>query len=219
MKPSILKLREPLPGRPSAAVGHRDAIARWSRSGDQAVPEVPGATMRIVTLIVLTALINCIFLTGCASVRGPARLARLQETPAVEPASQSWDAVVAIPLDSPLEVDLDSGDRMRGRFRVADEQTLALEYDGGIRSVPRTKIQRVVINRGRHAGNGAFWGLGIGAASGLIVGTALRCCGDPVVLPVTLILSGVGSGIGALVGVFYRDRIAIYEAPVPGTTN
>ena len=152
--------------------------------------------------MVLTALVNSMFLAGCASVRGPARLARLQETPTVESANSSWNAVVAIPLDSPLELNLDSGERMRGRFRVADGQTLVLEYDGGIHSVPRTEIQRVIINRGRHAGGGAFWGLGIGAASGLIVGTALRCCGDPVVLPVTLILSGVGSGIGALIGFF-----------------
>ena len=175
--------------------------------------------MRIVSTMVLMALINSMFLAGCASVRGPARLARLQESPAVEPANQSWGAVMAIPFDSPIEVDLDSGERMHGRFRVAGEQTFVLEYDGGIHSVSRTEIQRVIINRGRHAGGGAFWGLGIGAASGLIVGTALRCCGDPVVLPVTLILSGVGSGIGALIGFFYRDRTAIYEAPVPGATN
>ena len=199
-----------------------DAVTRLPGGVDVEIKQsrgVPGATMRTISTVVLMALVNSMFLAGCVSSRSPSRLARLQETPAGEPANQSWGAVMAIPFDSPIEVDLYSAERMRGRFRVADAQTFVLEYDSGIHSVPRPEIQRVIINRGRHAGDGAFWGLGIGAASGLIVGTALRCCGDPVVLPVTLILSGVGSGIGALIGVFYRDRIAIYEAPVPGTTN
>ncbi len=175
--------------------------------------------MRIVSTMVLMALVNSMFLAGCASVRGPARLARLQEASAVEPANQSWDAVVAIPLDSPLEVDLDSGERMRGRFRVADEQTLVLgQVNRGNRSVPRTEIQRVAIIRGTDAGTGALWGLGIG---GVIM--FLTANDEDFTIAGrffwALIGGGIGTGIGALIGTAFRDRTVIYEAPVPGTTN
>ena len=172
--------------------------------------------MRILNLMVLTALINGTFLTGCAPSR-----ARMRFSPdtSAQNVDLSWSLVAAIPLDSPLEVDLEPGGRIRGRFRSADGQTLLLEQDGVIGSVPRAEIRRVVINRGNHAGDGALWGLGIGAATGLVVGVSSRCCGDSVVLPVTLLLSGVGSGFGALFGVFFNDRTVIYETPVSGTTN
>ena len=80
--------------------------------------------------MVLMALVNSMFLTGCASVRGPSRLARLQEAPAVEPANQSWDAVVAVPVGSSLQVDLRTGDSIEGRFDSADDQELVLEQEG-----------------------------------------------------------------------------------------
>ena len=172
--------------------------------------------MRMLTLMVLTALINGTFLTGCAPSRAGMRFS--PDTSA-QSANLLWSFVTTIPLDSPLEVDLDPGGRIRGRFRSADGQTLVLEQDGVIGSVPRAEIRRVVINGGRHGGDGALWGLGIGAATGLVVGVKSRCCGDPVVLPVTLLLSGVGSGFGALFGVFFKDRTVIYETPVSGTTN
>ena len=32
----------------------------------------------------------------------------------------------------------------------------------------------------------------------------------------TAMLAGIGAGIGALIGVFFKDRTVIYEAPVSG---
>ena len=156
-------------------------------------------------------------------MRGPARLMPLQETPAVEPANQSWDDVVAIPLDSPLEVGLDSGERMRGRFRSADEQTLVLDQDGTLRRVPRTEIWHVLINRGSHAGRGTLLGLGIGAGTGFATGLSLSLLDSDVsnhfMFVLTATIAALGTGIGALIGALVPEWTVIYETPVPETTN
>ena len=96
------------------------------------------------------ALVNSMFLAGCASVRGPSRLARLQEASAVEPAIQSWESVAFIPVLSSVEVDLTTGETLSGRFRSADDREFVLEQDGLLRRVPRAEIQRVVLYQGRH---------------------------------------------------------------------
>jgi hypothetical protein len=136
-----------------------------------------------------------------------------QEAPTVEPATQSWESVAFIPVVSSVEVDLTTGETITGRFRSADEREFVLEQDGLLRRVSRAEIRRVVLYQGRHTGRGALWGLGIGAASGLTVGIRLRPASDPVVLPVTLFLSGVGAAIGALLGTLVRKRAVIYEVP------
>ena len=161
------------------------------------------------------ALVNSMFLAGCASVRGPARLARLQEAPTVEPANQSW---VAVPAGSLLQVDLRTGDSIEGRFDSADDQELVLEQDGAIRSVPRAEIQRVAIIRGTDAGTGALFGLSIGGVIMFIQssGGDLSVGGS---FLWALIGGGIGAGIGALFGFLSRTLEVIYESPVPGATN
>ena len=137
-----------------------------------------------------------------------------QEEPTVEPAVQSWESVAFIPVVSSVEVDLTTGETVTGKFRSADEREFVLEQDGLLRRVSRAEIRRVVLYQGRHTGRGALWGLGIGAATGLGVGIAERPnSSDPVVLPVTLILSGFGLGMGALLGTLVRKRAVIYEIP------
>ena len=166
------------------------------------------------------ALVNSIFLTGCASVRSPARLARLQETPAVEPANQSWESVAFIPVLSSVEVDLTTGETINGRFRSADDQELVLEQDGLLRRVPRAEIQRVVLYQGRHAGRGTLWGLGIGTGIGIAVDAKTGGGSDSWErFLFTLLFSGVGTGIGALIGALVPEWTVIYGMPVSGATN
>ena len=176
--------------------------------------------MRIVSTVVLMALVNSLFLAGCASVRGPTRLARLQEAPAVEPANQSWESVAFIPVLSSVEVDLTTGETTNGRFRSADDQELVLEQDGLLRRVPRAEIQRVVLYQGRHTGRGTLWGLGIGTGIGIAVDAKTGGgydFGERFLF--TLIFVGVGTGIGALIGTLVPEWTVIYEMPVPGATN
>ena len=132
----------------------------------------------------------------------------------------------AIPSDSRLDVYLDSGERIRGRFYSADEQRLNLVQGRNarsvprvnIRSVPRTEIRRVLLVRGAHAKKGTLWGLGIGAGIGVLL--AIRTDdAEPFevnVLPFTLLSSGIGSGVGAMIGLVIPNREVIYEAPGSG---
>ena len=169
------------------------------------------------------ALVNSIFLAGCVSSRGPSRLARLQETPAVEPAIQSWESVAFIPVVSSVEVEMTTGETLNGRFRSADERELVLDQDGSLRRLPRAEIRRVILYQGRHAGRGSLWGLGIGAGTGFATGLSLSLLDSDVsnrfIFVLTATMAALGTGIGALIGFLYRDRPVIYETPVPGATN
>lgn len=88
-----------------------------------------GPTMRILNLMVLTALINSTFLTGCAPSRA---LMRFPPDTSAQSVDLLWNAVLAVPAGSSLQVDLRTGDSIQGRFRSANDQTLILVYDGGV---------------------------------------------------------------------------------------
>ena len=171
-------------------------------------------------LLVLTVLIHGTVLTGCAGMRLQ-RQARFQPPALNQSPDPSWEAVLAVPVRAPLHVELQNGDRVRGRFRSADEQTIAVvEGNGQIRSLPRAEIQRVLLVRGSYAGRGALLGLGVGA------GTLATLCGredcDFTALGVLLygaIFGGIGTAAGALIGRAFPKREVIYEAPVSGAAN
>ena len=151
-----------------------------------------------------------VFSTGCASLRSPVQLG----TSAGTSATQSWESVAFIPVVSSVEVDLTTGETITGRFRSADERELVLEQDGRLRQVLRAEIRRVILYKGRHAGRGALWGLGIGTGTGLAVDAATGPgydFGERFLF--TLIFVGLGSGIGALLGTLVRERAVIYEVP------
>jgi hypothetical protein len=180
--------------------------------------------MRIAILVALTALIGSSLVTGCASFR-----AQIHFPP--DPSTQStdllWNAVLAIPVGSSLQVDFRTGESsIEGQFRSANGQTLVLGQGSGNRSVPRTEIQRVLLDRGAHTKKGALWGLGIGAITGLATSSLLVANADyPVdgegilVAVFTAMFAGIGAGIGALIGTLVPEWTVIYETPVPETTN
>ena len=170
-------------------------------------------------MLVLTALINGTFLTGCAGLRLH-RPARFQPTTLNQRADPLWEAVVAIPSDSILDVYLDSGDSIRGRFRSADQQTLVLVEGRNTRSVPRAEIRRVLLVRGNYAKKGALIGLPIGAATAVILCGEQDCDLSPLGgFIVGSIFGGIGAGAGALLGAAFPKREVIYEAPISGATN
>ena len=147
--------------------------------------------------MVLMALVNSLFLAGCASVRGPARLARLQETPTAEPANQSWDSLALIPVLSFVGVDMTTGETINGRFHSADDRELILDQDGTLRRVPRAEIQRVILYQGRHAGRGSLWGLGIGAGTGFATGLSLSLLDSDVSNRFIFVLTATMAALGA----------------------
>ena len=166
-------------------------------------------------MLVLTALINGTFLTGCAGLRLH-RPARFQPTTLNQRADPLWEAVFAVPVDSSLHVELGTGDLIRGRFRSADQQTLVLVEGRNTRSVPRAEIRRVLLHRGTHAKKGALWGLGIGA---MTVFPIVLSSHEPGFFRAAPILGSIGAAAGALIGLTFPNREVIYEAPVSGATN
>ena len=174
-------------------------------------------------LLLLTALINSTFLTGCAGLRLQ-HPARFQPAILNQSADPLWEAVAAIPSDSILDVYLGSGDSIYGRFRSADEQTLILVEGRDVRSVPRTEILRVLLHRGNYAKKGAWWGLAGGIATFVIDGARRGGEGYDLTVPVGYLMvgsifGGIGAGAGALIGLAFPNREIIYEAPVSGATN
>ena len=160
-------------------------------------------------LLVLTVLIHGTVLTGCAGMRLQSH-ARFQPPALNQNADPSWEAVLALPVRAPLHVELQNGDRVRGRFRSADPQTLAVvEGNGQIHSLPRAEIRRVLLIQGNYAKQGALWGLGIGAVTSLVCGGWW----DLVVSAALLFCGGIGTAAGALIGAGTPKRKVIYEAP------
>ena len=183
------------------------------------LPDYKRPLASLTCLLLLTALINGTFLTGCAGLRVQ-HPARFQPTTLNQSADPLWEAVIAVPVDSPIHVELGTGDLIRGRFRSADEQTLVLMEGGNTRSVPRAEILRVLLVRGNHAKKGALIGLGIGAATYTIDGSRRYYDFAPIGhLLFASIFGGIGAGAGALLGAAFPKREAIYEAPVSGATN
>ena len=168
------------------------------------------------SLLLLTALINSTFLTGCAGLRLQ-HPARFQPTTLNQSADPLWEAVIAVPVDSPIHVELGTRDLIRGRFRSADEQTLVLVEGRNTRSVPRAEIRRVLLVRGNYAKKGALIGLPIGAATAVILCGEQDC--DGVGFLFGSMFGGIGAAAGALIGYVFPNRELIYEAPVSGATN
>ena len=168
------------------------------------------------SLLLLTALINSTFLTGCAGLRLQ-HPARFQPSILNQSADPLWEAVIAVPVDSPIHVELRTRDLIRGRFRSADEQTLVLVEGRNTRSVPRAEIRRVLLVRGNYAKKGALIGLPIGAATAVILCGEQDC--DGVGFLFGSMFGGIGAAAGALIGYVFPNRELIYEAPVSGATN
>ena len=166
-------------------------------------------------LLVLTVLINSTLLTGCAGLRLQ-RQARFQPPTLNQRADPLWEVVLAVPVRAPLLVELRTGDRIRGWFRSADQQTLVVvEGSGQIRSVPRVEILRVLLIRGSYAKRGALIGLGIGVGALATHLARLRYPYDEGAahLLVASMFGGIGTAVGALIGRAFPRGEVIYEAP------
>jgi len=126
-----------------------------------------------------------------------------------------WTAVMLLPPDVSIEVDLHTGERTRGQLNSAGGQELTLESDRKITTVPRSSVKRVRRRIGHNAPRGALFGLGIGAGSGALVGARMNASDDPVVLPLAILAGGLGAAFGSLFGVFIPKWETVYEAPAP----
>jgi len=118
----------------------------------------------------------------------------------------TWTPVTTVALQQGIQFQPIS---VVGTFEslTADSLTFRSEKTNQFNAVAVQEISRLEISRrGSKARSGFFWGVGIGAAFGLIAGAAcagddfFACSGGEVILG-TLVFAGLGGGIGAGIGV------------------
>ena len=174
-----------------------------------------------LTVPVAVTLIVVLTSGGCASGRwrGTSTASRgYAENPSRQGTTDEfdpWAAVMALERNIPLEVTLRTGERIRGGFiSVTPQEFILLTEDGDRLGLAPPSVQRVAVRSGQ-GDWGALWGAAAGGATGaILVGTSdAEDAHAPLTIFWTLILAGVGAGIGALIGVFIPDRDIVYQNP------
>ena len=172
-----------------------------------------------VTAMVL--ILSAAFCSACATVgrswSGSPQSAQRVSGAAVIPGS--WGQIAALQLRAPLVVTLKSGVRLDGAFKALEPAELTLTDSAGSEfKVARSDVARI---RGRAAkdeiANGALIGAGIGLGAALAILRVIGS-GDGYVLPsvkwgAPLLLSSVGSIVGALVDHAHNGERLLYVAP------
>ena len=145
-----------------------------------------------------------------------------QLTPRVKGAAMipgSWDQIAALQSRSSLVVTLKSGDHFEGSFKALEPATLSLIDSAGKEfKVARSDVARIIGRAARdEITNGALIGAAIGSGAALAVLRGVGS-GDGYVLPsikwgAPLLLSGVGSIVGALVDRGHNGERLLYVTP------
>lgn len=125
-----------------------------------------------------------------------------------------WAAVMALERNIPLEVTLQTGERIRGCFiSVTPEELVLLTEDADRIGLALPSVQQVAVRNGHQGDWGALWGAAAGGATGAIFAEAYDASGAHFITGVILVFAGVGAAIGALIGVFIPDRHIVYRNP------
>ncbi len=175
-----------------------------------------------LTVSVAVTLIVVLTSGGCASGRwrGTSTESRgYAENPSRQGTTDEfdpWAAVMALERNIPLEVTLQTGERIRGDFISVTPQELVLRTEDGDRiALAPPSVQQVAVRNGHQGDWGALWGAAAGGVTGAI--SAARHPGEDTgaqfITAWTLVPAGLGAMIGALIGVFIPDRDIVYENP------
>ena len=123
--------------------------------------------------------------------------------------------VLVRPGDS-LTVTDASGQELRGRIVELSSTSMVMQARGQRRELFADDIQRITQPRHADLATGARWGLGVGAGFGLLtiasVAGNCRGCGAFVIAN-TVMLGGVGAGIGVGIAASMTDQRLIYPRP------
>lgn len=106
-----------------------------------------------------------------------------------------------------------AGREIRGRIAELSPQTLGLAMDGARRDLLEVDVVTIRQRRGDSLGNGALWGLGIGAGLALVgmAATCSDCFHEGWALLVTGLYGGMGAGIGVGVDALITRPSVVYE--------
>jgi hypothetical protein len=137
-----------------------------------------------------------------------------QVTP--DPIRGSWEGLKAIPSGDKVELDLRTGQTLKGRLVSVSDTVLTIEQGKRTTDVPRADTLRVIRVVPKSVKRATFIGLGIGAGSGL-AGTAIYANsggrgGEADLWALVAVVAGAGGG--ALIGYIMGNRkqkALIYE--------
>ncbi len=132
--------------------------------------------------------------------------------------SREWARLQKIPVGQALLVELQSGKRVKGRFRSASDTSLELTTHGGTSAFGAENVLRVYWPVGRHVASSTLIGTGGGVVMGYIVGKEAWNDGSDAArgARTTGICIAVGAIVGALAGFIIGARTRhelIYENP------
>ena len=111
------------------------------------------------------------------------------------------------------------GREIKGKIRELTLSAMMLDRDGST-TMKADDVRLVTQRKGHPIGKGALWGLGLGAAAGVVIGlTYDDDCSDcwssgGVAAAMAGIFGGIGAGAGAIVGALIPGKeVVVYRAP------
>ena len=123
-----------------------------------------------------------------------------------------WNAVMALPAETDIEVQSVSGDVIRGHFQFASQVRLMVDADSHALDLPHSGVQSITVVGHRLIARDAWCGFLIGAGVGAV--EELRAVKTNRGHWVAVMSAGEGSLggiIGALHGAVTRERTMVYE--------
>lgn len=156
-----------------------------------------------------------------AAALGTSSVAQSQRASPTSPALGSWEALMYVPYNDRLIVELRDNSVVRGRMHGSDASVLVVTRERRQIIIARENIRRIFLVNGRGTGSMALGGACVGAnVGGGVVAVARGVGGDPEEPEATVasaavigIMSGVGAGVGVMTRPFRRPRRRlIYEA-------
>ena len=128
-----------------------------------------------------------------------------------------WEKVAALPVASPITVELKNGDRIKGNFGGLSKSNLTLATRSARAVIPKGDIRTITIRPRDGLSNGLQTGAAVGAgfvgaiaAAMLTRGHGVKAAGVMLFIPV---FAAAGAGIGGAFDAAMNPRpIKLYEA-------
>ena len=127
-----------------------------------------------------------------------------------------WEKVLALPVSSPITVELKDGDRIKGHYEGLSATDIMVVSHFSRAVIPKEDIETITIQPEDGVGDGAGIGFGVGTA--IVLGAMAKHGGGEGAIAALLLFAGVGTGVGAGLGAAADAatrpvEIVLYEAP------
>jgi hypothetical protein len=111
-----------------------------------------------------------------------------------------------------------TGRELTGKITGLSPSSLALLVEGTRRDLPESEVRQIRQRRQDSLGNGAKWGLGIGAglglAAGLLIASEYGEGGGAYIPILALVYGGIGAGVGTgMDALILSDQVIYFKSP------